>query len=143
MIKYLSLILIIAYLCFTFAGCKKKESMSPFQSQLPDSNQTITITSGDIMPEVEPIREEVVETKSIEVEAADSIVAPRSEHIQIALKNAGYYAGNIDGKIGPMSKKAIVEFQKANDLEPDGKVGPKTWSKLKKYLSSATTSINN
>lgn len=60
---------------------------------------------------------------------------PTAQEIQLALKNAGYYSGVIDGKIGPQSKKAIEEFQKANSLKVDGKVGPKTWGVLSKYLS--------
>jgi hypothetical protein len=60
---------------------------------------------------------------------------PTNVEIQTALKNAGFYSGAIDGKIGPISKKAIEEFQKANNLNPDGKVGPKTWAVLEKYLN--------
>ncbi|MFH0763189.1 MAG: peptidoglycan-binding domain-containing protein [Candidatus Omnitrophota bacterium] len=60
---------------------------------------------------------------------------PAAEDIQKALKKANFYAGEIDGKLGPMSQKAIKEFQKANGLEADGKVGPKTWEALSKYLS--------
>ena len=64
---------------------------------------------------------------------------PASSEIQAALKNAGYYAGLIDGKIGPLSKKAIEEFQKANALKVDGKIGPNTWALLSKYLNSVPT----
>lgn len=63
---------------------------------------------------------------------------PSSIEIQTALKNAGYYSGPIDGKVGPMTKKAIEEFQKANNLNPDAKVGTKTWVVLSKYLEIAT-----
>ena len=63
-------------------------------------------------------------------------VRPSNEEIQAALKNAGFYTGAIDGKIGPMSQKAIEDFQQQNGLEVDGKVGRKTWSVLKSYLSS-------
>ena len=51
------------------------------------------------------------------------------------MKNAGLYAGLVDGKIGPMTKKAIEEFQKANNLKADGKVGLKTWAALSSYLT--------
>ncbi|MGD9015389.1 MAG: peptidoglycan-binding domain-containing protein [Candidatus Omnitrophota bacterium] len=61
---------------------------------------------------------------------------PTNKEIQIALQNAGFYKGKIDGDIGPMSKKAILEFQVQNNLEVDGKVGPKTWAVLKKYLDT-------
>lgn len=62
---------------------------------------------------------------------------PSAKEIQIALKNAGFYTGSVDGKIGEMTRNAISEFQKANGLEADGKVGPKTWLVLARYLQSA------
>lgn len=56
------------------------------------------------------------------------------KQVQTALRNAGFYSGPIDGKIGERTKKAIKEFQRANGLTPDGVIGDKTWSKLNKYL---------
>lgn len=56
------------------------------------------------------------------------------KQIQTALRNAGLYAGEIDGKIGPASQKAIIQFQKFHGLKTDGQVGPKTWAVLKPYL---------
>lgn len=60
----------------------------------------------------------------------------RNKDMQTALKAANFYTGNIDGKIGPKTKRAIVEFQKAKGLKADGKVGPKTWIELEKYLTA-------
>jgi peptidoglycan hydrolase-like protein with peptidoglycan-binding domain len=60
---------------------------------------------------------------------------PTAVEIQTALKNAGYYTEEIDGKVGPKTKKAVEEFQKANGLQVDGKIGSKTWSALSKYLN--------
>ena len=54
--------------------------------------------------------------------------------IQKTLSAAGFYKGQIDGKIGPVTRQAIRDFQTANGLKVDGKVGPQTWSVLKKYL---------
>ncbi len=54
--------------------------------------------------------------------------------IQQALKNAGYYQGKIDGRIGAKSKKAIHDFQLDHKLKADGIVGRKTWDELKTYL---------
>lgn len=54
--------------------------------------------------------------------------------IQTALKNAGFDPGVIDGKKGSKTTKAVKAFQKANSLIQDGKVGPKVWNKLRKYL---------
>jgi len=59
-------------------------------------------------------------------------VSPRE--IQTALKNAGYYNGVIDGKIGSKSRQAIVEFQKDHELKSDGIIGKRTWDEMKNYL---------
>ncbi|MDP3791133.1 MAG: peptidoglycan-binding domain-containing protein [Candidatus Omnitrophota bacterium] len=67
-------------------------------------------------------------------QAAATDKIEHNKQIQTALQAAGLYAGNIDGKIGPKTKRAIVEFQKARGLKADGKVGPKTWAELEKYL---------
>ena len=60
----------------------------------------------------------------------------RNQLVQTALKNAGFYRGPVDGMIGPVTRKAIRDFQKMYDLDPDGKVGPKTWELLQPYLDS-------
>ncbi|MBU3758603.1 MAG: hypothetical protein FGM27_01590 [Candidatus Omnitrophica bacterium] len=60
-----------------------------------------------------------------------------SASIQKALKNAGYYQGAVDGKIGPGTRKAIEAFQRDNGLSADGVVGRKTWSKLKSFTAGA------
>jgi peptidoglycan hydrolase-like protein with peptidoglycan-binding domain len=62
---------------------------------------------------------------------------PSAIEIQTALKNAGFYTGDVDGKIGPKTKSAIEEFQKSNGLSADGKVGRKTWQSLSQYLNQA------
>lgn len=56
------------------------------------------------------------------------------KQIQTALKNAGFYQGNVDGKMGKKTRRAVREFQKANNLPVDGKVGKNTWVVLKDYL---------
>jgi len=60
---------------------------------------------------------------------------PKAKAIQLALRNAGYYSGKIDGKMGRRTTEAIKAFQKANNLPVDGKVGKKTWSFLRDYLN--------
>ncbi|WP_275790580.1 glycoside hydrolase family protein [Pararhizobium gei] len=50
--------------------------------------------------------------------------------IQSELHRRGYYKGKLDGIAGPQTRYAIEQFQSANDLVRDGKVGPKTLAKL-------------
>lgn len=63
---------------------------------------------------------------------------PSVKQIQIALSNAGYNVGSIDGKMGKGTREAIKAFQKANNLSADGKVGKNTWNLLKEYLYKKT-----
>ena len=65
-------------------------------------------------------------------------VDPRD--VQAALQGAGYYSGNIDGKIGGQTIEAIKQFQKDNNLKVDGIVGVGTWSQLKSAPASAAAS---
>jgi murein L,D-transpeptidase YcbB/YkuD len=57
-----------------------------------------------------------------------------AKEVQIGLKNAGYYNGPIDGKIGNQSLKAIKDFQKDFNLKVDGIIGRETWGAIKPYL---------
>lgn len=58
-----------------------------------------------------------------------------SAQIQQALKNAGYYKGALDGKVGSGTRAAIKAFQSDNGLAADGVCGRKTWAQLKSYLN--------
>jgi len=66
-------------------------------------------------------------------------VSPRD--VQSALKNATYYDGPIDGKLGPKSQKAIMDFQMDHNLKSDGVVGKQTWLELKGYLDSTSQPV--
>ena len=61
----------------------------------------------------------------------------RVREVQKRLKQLGYYNGAADGDFGPATEKAVKEFQKANGLTADGKVGQQTLTKLNS--SSAVT----
>lgn len=50
--------------------------------------------------------------------------------LQVALYRKGYYKGPIDGIAGPMTRKAIVAFQRSTGLEPDGVPGKRTRTAL-------------
>ena len=58
---------------------------------------------------------------------------PKTSEVQRALKNAGFYQGALDGKMGPRTRQAVKEFQRVHGLHDDGVVGRATWSKLRAY----------
>lgn len=59
--------------------------------------------------------------------------------IQSELAAVGCYKGNIDGILGPQSDAAILAFQRASGLVPDGELGPNTEKALSAAASARTT----
>lgn len=62
-------------------------------------------------------------------------------YLQLALRRAGYAAGNIDGIFGTRTQSALTAFQKANGLDQDGVAGRRTWAALYPYLSGYTVHV--
>jgi len=57
---------------------------------------------------------------------APSFAGPKVAAVQVALKRVGLYNATVDGVRGPMTKAAIVHFQRRRGLAVDGVVGPQT-----------------
>jgi Putative peptidoglycan binding domain len=51
-------------------------------------------------------------------------------NVQSALKEEGYYQGDIDGILGPQTRAALAEYQSAQGLEPTGLVDEPTLESL-------------
>ncbi|MCB1883139.1 MAG: peptidoglycan-binding protein [Geminicoccaceae bacterium] len=51
-------------------------------------------------------------------------------HLQARLKVAGFDPGRIDGAFGPATEAALMAFQQAEGLLPDGVAGPRSWAAL-------------
>jgi peptidoglycan hydrolase-like protein with peptidoglycan-binding domain len=58
------------------------------------------------------------------------------ETLQKALAQLGLYDGKVDGDFGSGTEAAVVEFQKAHNLTPDGIVGEKTADAINQALAS-------
>jgi len=50
--------------------------------------------------------------------------------VQRALRRAGHHLA-VDGRFGPETDIAVTRFQQKRGLEPDGVIGPETWTVLK------------
>ena len=57
--------------------------------------------------------------------------------VQQRLKELGYLTGNVDGVFGSASQKALEEFQRRNNLTPDGAAGSDTYAVLFSYNALA------
>ncbi|MGE5309420.1 MAG: peptidoglycan-binding domain-containing protein [Deltaproteobacteria bacterium] len=125
-----------------FAGCQKKqqaleEMQQPMSPEDLTRLKTQTTETVNVTAQMPALEAQIVSTSGEKMEPLppSGPFKPTAKEIQLALKNAGFYSGNVDGKLGPMSKKAIEDFQKANGLNADGKVGPKTWAALSTHLT--------
>jgi len=140
----------LAVMSIALFGCKGKvekpaeETMVEATEAAPQSDAMLAAAKQAQQIVVEPAQSVATETipPTAAVQqaagkaqaAGSSLVTDRNKDVQTALKNAGFYTGSVDGKIGPRTKSAIQEFQKAKGLKVDGKVGPKTWAEMEKYL---------
>ncbi len=137
-----SRILLTSIIIFTLTGCatsrktatgseveELQTKISDLEKQLQEKDDEVRDLEERLSKIKEPLSEEIVNSQEVDI----SKVTPKK--IQTALKNAGFYSGTIDGKIGKKTKEAIKEFQKANSLKPDGIVGKQTWARLQKYLN--------
>lgn len=133
--------IVMMSLAFAFSGCQK--------SQQPKDEYAVEdveiVGSEETQAAKTQVGSEVTDSQNSDalktaVQPVVDVTVPivelvkTNENIQKALAAAGFYTGQIDGKIGPKSKLAIKEFQKAKGLVVDGVVGSKTWNELKQYL---------
>ena len=56
---------------------------------------------------------------------------PEVQMLQLALERAGFSPGALDGIFGTRTDAAVRAFQRANGLQADGIVGPRTLAALK------------
>ena len=59
--------------------------------------------------------------------------------LQEDLKTLGFYTGSVTGNFGNLTKEAVYNFQKANNLSADGVAGAKTLSKIATAMAGDTS----
>lgn len=60
--------------------------------------------------------------------------------LQTKLQESGFYFGELDANFGLETLSAVIHFQQACNLEPDGIVGEQTFTLLHQYKSGNTSS---
>jgi peptidoglycan hydrolase-like protein with peptidoglycan-binding domain len=150
----------IAVFTLVLSGCVTTSKTSPvnqlqiqvteMQQRMEDQEKEIVDLKYEVKEMAGKVAEEDVDVSDdVKAPVAVKVIAVKSEpknfdiirvgisgrELQKALKAAGVYEGKVDGKVGAMTKAAVVEFQKAHSLSADGIVGQKTWNELKVYLN--------
>ncbi len=130
--------LIVPILVLSLAGCASTKSGKPKKKDIKGRVEALETRVDDLEQKQTGsvmIEEQVSITESAKSQSVSSGVTMSKREIQTALKNAGYYTGNIDGVMGPKTKQAVMDFQSAKGLKVDGVVGSQTSKALGKYLN--------
>ena len=126
-------------LVFSLSGCSTTHKSKDMEIQGLRNQVSALEAQGSVKDEgVNNVPESTLKSNEPSNQVTEKVsVGSRhanGKQIQEALKNAGYYQGVVDGKIGKGTREAIRAFQKANNLSVDGRVGKRTWAVLKTYL---------
>lgn len=114
-----------------------KNQITVLESQVQSKDQEILSLKEALDKPVVSQNKGIIESGKVvikKVTLGEAKSRPSVRQIQLALQNAGYNPGDVDGKMGRQTKDAIRAFQRANNLPADGRVGKRTWFVLKKYL---------
>ena len=118
---------------FVLSGCATLGKDKDLSSQgLRNKISTLEAQLTEKDNEINSLKESLAKSEQAE-NTGEVKQHVNAKMIQIALKNAGYFQGEPDGKMGQKTRLAIKDFQKANNLNADGRVGKNTWLALKEY----------
>jgi peptidoglycan hydrolase-like protein with peptidoglycan-binding domain len=110
----LALLLIGLALGGVFSGTDKKKANTPLTTESAP-------TTAQTQPQTVPL-------PAATLKLGDHGNAVKQ--LQRALSSLGYTAGTIDGVFGASTQRALVAFQTAHHLGPDGVLGPATHAAL-------------
>jgi len=91
------------------------------------NDPAMNTTSDETQLEQQSGNEKAIELSGVRGEDA--------RKIQETLKEQGFYEGQIDGVLGPLTQQALMKFQQAKGLQGSGKLDSKTASALGVELS--------
>jgi peptidoglycan hydrolase-like protein with peptidoglycan-binding domain len=128
-------VLIGIFLVMSLVGCATTMKGQDIQTQ--QLQNRISFLEAEVQKKNQEISSlvDMLESQQTKQSSKTGTVKQMSiKQMQMALKSAGFYKGSVDGRMGPQTKQAIKEFQKANGLKADGIIGRQTLEKLSRYL---------
>ena len=148
MFKKQAVVMVLAAAVIMVSGCatarKQKDlemqglrnQVSALETQLQSKDEEISGLKTELDRAVQEAlsKETVAPQPGVKKVIPEVKSRPTVKQIQIALRNAGYSPGAIDGKMGRQTRDAVRAFQRENNLAVDGRVGKRTWNLLRKYL---------
>lgn len=108
--------------------------INQLQTQIQDKDNQITSLQESLDKESKERAALATQLGSLSQKYKPVTYAASIKQIQIALQNAGYDPGKIDGAMGAKTRQAVKDFQKANALKVTAKVDKETWLLLRQYL---------
>ncbi len=132
--KYIVTGLCVGVVGVALAGCATVRPSAGLEARVQTLENRVQVLEADVQSGAP----RASETSGVSMGSSESVSVDAKnlskKDIQKALKNAGYYDGAIDGKIGPRTRSAIKAFQGDKGLKADGIPGAQTKDKLVKYL---------
>ena len=154
---YLEVVLLLSCF-FTACGCQTAplvssqaadeellQRVSALESELLDRDIEITRLNAQLIRQRQTnmnLMKSLCRPQQDTDEAEDKITAPNSGYhysimaVQMALRNAGFEIGLVDGKMGKRTTLAIRDFQRSAGLPVSGSIDKHTWELLRRYSYS-------
>lgn len=105
----------------TYFSLSKIQQSQAHQGKLLETNELLSSYRSDSNAILSP-------NSAVYLRRGD--YAPTVAALQRKLRELGYFSANITSYYGPITEKAVREYQEDNGIPPTGKVEPTTWSLL-------------
>jgi len=144
MFKKVFVFSLLVVFAISLAGCASMSTVKQKDLEIQGLKNQISVLDAQVQSkdqEINNLKEAANKTseqpkiETVEPGKEKAKPHPAIKDIQTALKNAGFYQGNIDGRMGKQTREALKAFQKANNLRVNGKANKKTWALLSGYLN--------
>ena len=151
MLKKVFVLSVLVISAAVLAGCATRGTVKQRDMEIQGLKNQVSVLESQVQSKDQEINglKDALSTKQAEQAKVETSTAkekvtlkvkshPSNKDVQIALKNAGYDPGKIDGHMGKQTREALKAFQKVNNLTVNGKANKKTWALLGEYLNQKT-----